>query len=340
VDKLTRRDFLKRTAVAPLLFSRDSKGPTAPYVERTQPVPDHPAYIKLYREGELKKRAEELKEIYNCCTLCPRDCRVDRTKGQLGKCRASDRVKISSAFPHFGEEPPLVGSGGSGTVFFSNCGLRCVYCQNYDISINGYGQEVSDAELGAAMVGVQKMGCHNINLVTPTHYVPSIVNALLYAIPAGLRIPLVYNTGGYDKVETLSLLDGIVDLYMPDFKYWEPEKAGKYSAEAYNYPYYAREAHREMQRQVGVLRVDGRGVAVRGLVIRHLVLPNRLAGTRGVFKFIAEELSKDSYVNVMRQYRPEHEAPKYKELNRRITRQEFAEAMAWAREFGLHRFAT
>ncbi|MEW5901395.1 MAG: radical SAM protein [Acidobacteriota bacterium] len=337
--RLTRRDFLKGAALAPLLYFQNSKGNSIHPVERTQSAPEYPSYLRLYRENELQKRAEELKKIYQSCTLCPRDCRVDRTKGELGKCRASERVKISSAFPHFGEESPLVGTGGSGTIFFSNCSLRCIYCQNYDISINGYGQEISDAELGAAMVGVQKMGCHNINLVTPTHYVASIVNALLFAIPAGLKIPLVYNTGGYDKVETLRLLDGIVDIYMPDFKYWEPEKAGKYSAEAYKYPHYAREAHREMQRQVGVLRVDGRGVAVRGLIIRHLVLPNRIAGTRGVLRFIAEELSKDSYVNVMRQYRPEHEAPKYKELNRRITGKEFAEAMAWAREFGLHRFA-
>ena len=339
MGELSRRDFLKATATSPFLFISGRHTNLSRSAGLPQPAPEFPSYLKLYREGELKKRAEELKKIYESCTLCPRDCRVDRTNGELGKCRASDKVKISNAFPHFGEEPPLVGIKGSGTIFFSNCSLRCLYCQNYEISINGEGQEISDEQLAATMTAVQKLGCHNINLVTPTHYVPNIVNGLLYAIPAGLKIPLVYNTGGYDRVETLRFLDGVIDIYMPDFKYWEPEKSGKYSSEAYNYPHYAREAHREMQRQVGILLTDGRGIAVQGLIIRHLVLPNRIAGSRQVLKFIAEELSKDSYVNVMRQYRPEHEAPKYKELNRRITNKEFTEAMAWAREFGLHRFA-
>ncbi len=311
---------------------------TDPKDTRERPA-DSPSYLALHEDGTLEKRARKLSEMYRSCTLCPRDCRVDRTRGQMGKCRASDKVKVSSAFPHFGEEPPLVGTKGSGTVFLANCGLRCLYCQNFNISIEGYGEVITDDALAGFMLGLQKVGCHNINVVTPTHYVPSIVNALLSAIPAGLRIPLVYNTGGYDKVEVLELLDGIVDIYMPDFKYWDPEKAATYSSEAYNYPHYARAALKEMHRQTGVLRTNARGVAVRGLVIRHLVLPNRVAGSREVLPFIAAELSKDSYVNIMRQYRPEHEAPKHKEINRRITGKEYDEALAWAREAGLHRFA-
>ena len=307
--------------------------------QKVRPPSYYPSYLRLHKEGVLQKRAEELLAIYRNCTLCPRDCRVDRTKGELGRCRASARVKVSSAFPHFGEEPPLVGSEGSGTIFFSHCGLRCLYCQNYNISFEGYGEEITDRQLADIMVRVQKLGCHNINLVTPTHFVPNIVNALAIAVPQGLRLPLVYNTGGYDKVEVLRLLDGVVDIYMPDFKYWEAEKAAAYSSEAYSYPHYAREAHIEMQRQTGVLETDERGIARRGLIIRHLVLPNRLAGTREVVRFIAQNLSRDSYVNIMRQYRPEHKAFGIKELARRITDAEYAEALGWARECGLHRFA-
>jgi putative pyruvate formate lyase activating enzyme len=336
---LGRREFLKEAAAAPLVFLLGKGGGMTDPNGPNEQAAEYPSYLRLFRDGTLKKRAEALKAYYSSCTLCPRDCRVDRTNGELGKCRASDKVKVSSAFPHFGEEPPLVGTKGSGTIFFANCGLRCLYCQNFNISLEGYGDVISDAALAGFMLGLQKVGCHNINLVTPTHYVPNIANALLTAAGAGLRIPLVYNTGGYDKVEVLRLLDGVVDIYMPDFKYWDPEKAAAYSSEAYNYPHYAREALREMHRQTGVLETDPRGVARRGLVIRHLVLPNRVAGSREILRFIASELSKDSYVNVMRQYRPEHEAPRHKEINRRITAREFEEAMAWAREAGLHRFA-
>ncbi len=335
----TRRDFLKMAAQAPLVFLKPSEeGPAA---ARPAPrAPDGgPSYLALHASGELKKRAGELRAIYRSCALCPRDCRVDRTKGELGKCRASDKVKVSSAFPHSGEEPPLVGTRGSGTIFFAHCALRCLYCQNHEISIGGHGEEVSDNRLASMMIGLQRLGCHNINLVTPTHYVPGIVTALDLAAAAGLKIPLVYNTGGYDSPEIIRLLDGVVDIYMPDFKYWSPEKAALYSAEAYNYPHYAREAQREMHRQVGTLRLDARDVAVRGLLIRHLVLPNRVAGSREVFRFIARELSRDSYINVMRQYRPEHDAPRHKEIARRITGEEYAEALGWAREAGLHRFA-
>lgn len=301
--------------------------------------PSEPSYVALHAEGSLDRRAEELQAHYSNCSLCPRDCRVDRTKGELGKCQAPARVKISSAFPHFGEEGPLVGTSGSGTIFLSHCGLRCVYCQNSTISIDGHGQLASDRELADAMLGLQGRGCHNINFVTPTHYLPSIVNALRIAVPRGLRIPLVYNTGGYEKADVLRVLDGIVDIYLPDFKYWDPEKAACLSSEAFNYPHYARESFREIHRQVGDLVIDARGVAVRGLMVRHLVLPNRAAGSRAVFRFIAEELSRASYVNVMRQYRPEHRASEFPEISRRLNTKEYAEAVTWAREAGLTRLA-
>ena len=328
MSKWARRDFLEG------IVALSAGALTTPHAP-----PDEPAYLRLNRIGELEKRAATLRTMYRNCALCPRDCRIDRTKGQLGKCRASDKVRISNAFPHFGEEPPLVGSRGSGTIFFSNCGLRCLYCQNYSISLQGEGEDVSDDHLARLMVAVQKLGCHNINLVTPTHYAPSIVNAVRLAVPLGLHVPLVYNTGGYEKPEIIRLLDGIVDIYMPDFKYWDPDKAGLYSSEAYNYPHYAREAHLEMYRQVGVLETDSRGIARRGMVIRILVLPNRAAGTKEVLKFIAEELSTDSYVNVMRQYRPEHKAKDYEEIARPLTSQEYGEALGWAKEFGLTRLA-
>ncbi|MBN2265416.1 MAG: radical SAM protein [Candidatus Aminicenantes bacterium] len=335
----SRRDFLKEAAFAPLLFAGSRGGTRTGRREGGGPSSDLPSYVALHKSGELGLRARALKELYRNCSLCPRDCRVDRTRGQLGKCRGSATVKISNAFAHFGEEPPLVGTRGSGTIFFSNCGLRCLYCQNADISLEGHGREIPDERLAAVMLGLQGIGCHNINLVTPTHYLPGIVAALDLAAAGGLSIPLVYNTGGYEKAEIIRRLDGIVDIYMPDFKYWDPAEAARYSAEAFNYPHYAREAHREMHRQVGALRVDDNGLATRGLLIRHLVLPGRVAGTRDVFQFIARELSRDSYVNVMRQYRPEHEAPRYPAINRRITAAEFAEAMGWAREAGLRRFA-
>ncbi|MGD9347936.1 MAG: radical SAM protein [Candidatus Aminicenantes bacterium] len=254
----------------------------------------------------------------------------------MGRCRASDRVEVSSAYPHFGEESPLVGKHGSGTIFFSNCGLRCIYCQNYTISIEGEGIEISDNRLADSMISLQKMGCHNINLVTPTHYVPSIVSALEKAIQKGLRIPLVYNTGGYEKLEVLQLLDGIIDIYMPDCKYMNPEYAATYSDGAYNYPHYVKIALKEMFRQVGDLIIQ-KGIARRGLIIRHLVLPNRIAGTEEFVKFVSENLSKTTYVNIMRQYRPEYKAIEYPKIARQINRKEYAEALNWAKKYGLLR---
>lgn len=340
MNKISRRKFISGTLQglsATVLLKLSSESREINQNDVNQQNSDEPLYIQLYKSGKLAERVEKLQAMYENCILCPRYCRVDRTKGQVGKCRATDRVKVSSAFPHFGEEAPLVGTKGSGTIFFSNCGLRCIYCQNYNISIEGLGEEISDRTLAKIMVDIQKRGCHNINLVTPTHYVPSIVRALSMAIPMGLRIPLVYNTGGYDKPETIQLLDGIIDIYLPDFKYSSPDIAARYSSDAYNYPYYARLVLKEIYRQVGDLVTDGRGIARRGLILRHLILPNRLSGTEEVLKFVAENLSKTTYINLMRQYRPEYRASEYKELNRRITSSEYTEALGWARKFGLNR---
>jgi putative pyruvate formate lyase activating enzyme len=297
----------------------------------------YPSYLELEESGILSKRTEKLYSIYENCHLCPRDCRVNRTKGELGKCNATSKVKVSSAFPHFGEEAPLVGKKGSGTIFFSNCSLRCVFCQNYTISIEGEGVEISDERLADTMIKLQNMGCHNVNLVTPTHYVPNIVHALQLAIRKGLHIPFVYNTSGYEKLETLQLLDGIIDIYLPDCKFMDPKNSAKYTGETYNYPHYAKIALKEMQRQVGVLGVDGKGIAVRGLMIRHLILPNNIAGTDKFLKFVAEDFPKTTYINLMRQYRPEYKAFEFPELSRRITRGEYAEALKLAKKYGLNR---
>jgi putative pyruvate formate lyase activating enzyme len=338
---LSRRRFLSVTAPLPAVWlaAGGRRPPMTQETGRSKRSPAEPSYVALHASGELGRRAEELKAHYTSCSLCPRDCRVNRSLGELGKCRAPAQVRVSSAFAHHGEEPPLVGTGGSGTIFLSHCGLRCVYCQNWTISIEGHGELATERQLADVMLGLQRQGCHNINFVTPTHYVPTIVAALGLAVPRGLRLPLVYNTGGYEKAEILRLLDGVFDIYLPDFKYWDPEKAARLSAEAYNYPHYARDAFREIHRQVGVLATDARGVAVRGLMVRHLVLPNRSAGTKEVFRFIAGELSPGHYVNVMRQYRPEHRAAEFPEINRRLNTKEYAEAVQWAREAGLTRFA-
>ncbi len=297
----------------------------------------YPSYLRLEKSGQLSERVEKLLAFYENCHLCPRDCRVNRLKGETGICRATSRVKISSAFPHFGEERPLVGKSGSGTIFFSNCNLRCVFCQNYTISIEGEGVEISDEQLAETMLKVQSFGCHNINLVTPTHYVPSIVRAVQMASRRGLKIPLVYNTSGYETIEVLQLLDGVIDIYLPDLKYMRPEFAAKYSSNAYNYPHYAKMAIKEMHRQVGELSVDSQGIARRGVILRHLILPQRISSPEEFIKFVAEELSPGTYVNLMGQYRPEYKASEYPELNRRITRGEYQEALAWARRYGLTR---
>ncbi|MDI6885071.1 MAG: radical SAM protein [archaeon] len=295
-----------------------------------------PVYLETYETGELEERIEKLLDILNECKLCPRACGVTRNKGEKGYCKSGNELMVSSVHPHYGEEEVLVGTYGSGTIFLTNCNLGCIYCQNYDISHLGYGQRVTEEELAQSMLSLQKRGCHNINFVTPTHFTPQIMKALKIAIENGLHIPLVYNCGGYESKSTIELLDGIVDIYMPDIKYGDEESAKKYS-NASDYFTVCKEAVKEMHRQVGDLTVDERGIAVRGLLIRHLVLPNGLAGSAEVFKFIATELSKESYVNIMLQYRPMYKAYEYKELNREIKMSEYREALDSAKEWGLHR---
>lgn len=292
-----------------------------------------PNYLKLHESGELKDKIDALYNILESCELCPRKCGVNRLKGEKGFCKA-EKLKVSSYFPHFGEEDPLVGVHGSGTIFLTYCNLRCVYCQNYEISHLGVGEIVSEERVAKMMLELQALGCHNINFVTPTHYAPQLVKAIAIAVEKGLRLPIVWNCGGYENVEIIKLLENVVDIYMPDIKYSSSEVAKKYSF-APDYFDRCKEAVREMHRQVGDLKIQN-GIAYRGLLIRHLVLPNNLAGSEEVLKFI-RSLSKDSYVNIMAQYRPEGEAYKYKELNRRITKEEFMKVIEFAKELGLTR---
>lgn len=295
-----------------------------------------PGYIRLYETGELFRRIEALNNILKDCTLCPRKCRVNRLNGEKGVCRTGRLPVVSAAEPHFGEEPPLTGSSGSGTIFLSNCNLKCVFCQNHDISHAGEGEEVSFDGLSVLMLNLQRRGCHNINFVTPTHQTPQIVESLPKAIEGGLEIPLVYNCGGYEDADTLKLLEGIFDIYMPDMKYGDDGAARKYSF-APDYLSNAKAAILEMHRQVGDLVIDKNGIAEKGLIIRHLVLPNGLSGTGEVMRFIAEEVSPDTYVNLMDQYRPCFRADEYEGLSRRITTEEFAEAVRMAQTAGLTR---
>lgn len=295
----------------------------------------YPAYSKLEREGQLAQRIEQAYSILKRCVLCPRQCGANRLDGERGFCRAPARVVVYIAQPHFGEEISLVGQHGSGTIFFSNCNLRCVFCQNWPIAHEGQGSEFDDDDLAEMMLYLQKIGCHNINLVTPTHVMPNIINATRIAFKKGLRIPLVYNTSGYERVEILKILDSIVDIYLPDLKYMDTEKATKYSAGAADYPEVAKKAIIEMNRQVGQHLVDRRGITVRGLMIRHLVMPNRVAGTEQFVKWVAESLPKSTYVNIMHQYRVEYKAYDYPEIWRAITEEEYLEAMDSAIEYGL-----
>jgi len=294
-----------------------------------------PLYLKLHRSGELKRRGEELWNIMKSCRLCPRECGVNRLEGQKGFCQASSQLEISSYHPHFGEERPLVGKGGSGTIFLTNCGLRCVFCINWEVSQGGMGTTRHIEEMAEMMLHLQKIGCHNINVVTPTHYSPHIVLALDSAAERGLRLPLVYNTCGWESIEILKNIDGIVDIYLPDFKYSDSAMAAKYSSEAYTYSEKTQAALLEMNRQVGVAKPARDGLMYRGLMIRHLVMPNGISGTKKVVEWIAENLPKDTYLNIMSQYRPIYKAFDYPELSRSITRTEYTEAVRWAREAGL-----
>ncbi len=296
------------------------------------------SYLKLHESGELARRAAMARAMLEQCRICPRECGVNRLTGETGFCGTGERPLVGSAGPHMGEERPLVGRGGSGTVFFAGCNLGCVFCQNAELSHGLAGRQVSAGELANTMVALQERGCHNINFVTPTHVVPQILEALGPAIEAGLSVPLVYNCGGYESVATLRLLDGVVDIYMPDAKYADGEVAGRLSC-ADDYPERMREALTEMHRQVGDLVIDERGLATRGLLVRHLVLPDDQAGTAEVMAFVAS-LSRDTYVNVMAQYRPCHRAGAYPPVDRHPTRDEYAAAIASAQEAGLHRLDT
>lgn len=295
----------------------------------------YPSYMDLFERGELRRRVEEARRRLAACTLCPRVCRANRLENEIGQCNVGRWALISSFGPHFGEERVLRGWHGSGTVFFAGCNLRCQYCQNYEISQLVDGAPVSAERLARIFLEVQEMGCHNLNLVTPTHVIAQVLEALELAIPQGFRLPIVYNTSGYDSVAALRLLDGIVDIYMPDLKYSDSQIAQKYSG-IEHYWEVAKAAFTEMHRQVGDLVIEN-GLAVRGLLIRHLVLPHGLAGSREALKFIAEELSRDSFVNIMAQYHPTYKAFEYPELSRRITSKEYWEVVAYARSLGLHR---
>ena len=295
-----------------------------------------PSYVRLHEKGELSQRIKLLNELLKECRLCPRECRVNRLDGEVGYCGAGSELMVSSAFPHFGEESPLVGFHGSGTIFLTYCNLRCIFCQNYDISHLGKGEAITSSDLARAMLRLQEIGCHNINFVTPTHYAPQIVASLPEAIEKGLCLPIVYNCSGYESIEVLQLLEDVVDIYMPDVKYMD-ERFSKRFSNATDYPEVIRNVLKEMHRQVGDLVTNSLGIAERGLLIRHLVMPGGAASSEAVLKFIAEEISVHSYVNIMDQYRPEYRAHEHSEISRRITHKEYMEAVQIAKRFHLHR---
>lgn len=294
------------------------------------------SYMRLYRQGVLQQRIDALWRLLKSCVLCPRECQRNRLEGEKGFCRAGKEVRITSSFPHFGEEPPLVGQYGSGTIFLTHCNLLCVFCQNHEISHGGLGQQITLGQLANHMLQLQQAGCHNINFVSPTHFVPQIMAALPLAIEGGLRLPLVYNCSGYESLQTIQLLDGIIDIYMPDTKFSQAAPAKKY-CQAEDYPVNIREILREMHRQVGDLQINDQGIAERGLLVRHLVMPEKLAGTEEFMHFIAAELSPNSYVNIMSQYRPCYKASMFPEINRRLTVGEYREAIEIATIVGLTR---
>jgi putative pyruvate formate lyase activating enzyme len=298
----------------------------------------YPSYLNLGKK-ELKKGIEKLFKILESCEICPRKCHVNRLKGEKGYCQLGYLPMVSAYHPHFGEETPLVGKYGSGTIFMTSCNLSCVYCQNYEISQLRVGEEISFERLAEMMIELQNLGCHNINFVTPTPQVPAILKSLEIAIEKGLKIPLVYNTSSYDSLEVLKLLDGIFDIYLPDARYSDDKVALKYS-NAPNYFEIMKAAIKEMHRQVGDLIVNEEGIAIRGLIVRHLVLPNGLAGSKKIFEFIAKEISKNTFLNIMDQYWPAYKAHQYPELSMRITKEEFQEAINLAKKFGLKRIYT
>jgi len=295
-----------------------------------------PSYRILNESRDLQHRIERARQILTSCTLCPRQCKVDRLTGELGICKTGESALVADYSPHFGEERPLVGKNGSGTIFFARCNLLCLFCQNFDISHHGCGTPVTDRQLADIMLDLQQQGCQNINFVTPTHVVPQILAALPFAIKDGLTVPLVYNCSGYETTETLELLDGIIDIYMPDFKFWKPESAALYAG-APDYPERARTALKEMHRQVGDLSLDRSGLAQRGLLIRHLVMPGGLGETEEILRFIASEISRDSYVNLMDQYHPCGRAADFWPLDKPLTVEDYRQAVEIAKQAGITR---
>lgn len=302
------------------------------------------SYITLHEQGELQKRISQAQTLLSPCRLCPRQCGVNRQQTdngtvEKGLCQTGNRAMVASYGPHFGEESPLVGSGGSGTIFFSHCNLLCLFCQNYEISHcpdQEEGVETSPEQLAQIMLSLQEQGCHNINFVTPSHLTPQILEALPFAVDNGLHVPLIYNSSGYDSVESLRLLEGVIDIYMPDFKFWNPVHAKQY-AHAYDYPEKARLALKEMFRQVGDLVINDDGLAEKGLLIRHLIMPSCLDETEKILRFIARKISLNSYVNIMDQYRPCGKASQFRNLNRTVSSEEYQDAQGMAKKAGLCR---
>jgi putative pyruvate formate lyase activating enzyme len=293
-----------------------------------------PGCVKLYRNNELAERVKILKENFNNCMICPHHCMVNRSNNERGFCRAGSEMLIDGYGPHFGEEDVLVGTGGSGTIFFSYCTLQCVFCQNCEISQHGEGYEITPSELAKIMLLLQKKGCHNINLVSPSHYVPQIVESIRIAVEDGLSLPIVYNTGGYDDVDTIKLLESIIDIYMPDIKFGNNEKAKKYT-KSVRYFDIVKAAVKEMYIQVGNLKVNEKGIAIKGLLIRHLVMPENISDTDIILDYIANEISKETYINIMSQYYPAHKAYTFPELSRRIYNEEYTNAIKYANKLGL-----
>jgi len=293
--------------------------------------------IDLHHQGILQQREKEARRMLSRCVLCPRRCKVNRLTGETGACGTGNLARIASFGPHFGEEQPLVGSNGSGTIFLSSCNLRCSFCQNYDISHHSdLGEEVDGLGFAALMLELQQKGCHNINLVTPSHVVPQIIGALVLAVEGGLNIPVVYNTSGYDSTQTLELLNGVIDIYMPDFKFWNPKTAARYAA-AEDYPRQARAALLAMHSQVGDLQIDNSGLAVSGLLVRHLLMPCLIEETEQILTFIANSLSRNTYINIMDQYHPCGNAHHIPELAGSISHAEFQKALIIASQAGLTR---
>ncbi len=338
MEKKTRRRFLRTAIILPGMtlvpafllkgFQNQVHGMSISEYE--------PGFIKLHKNGELKARGEILWEMMRHCTICPRQCETNRLRGRRGDCKSNSTLEISSAYPHFGEENELVGTKGSGTVFFTNCSLLCVFCINYEISHLGQGRTYTIRELANMMLLLQRQGCHNLNLVTPTHYAPHILLALDNAAARGFRLPVVYNTCGWEKLEILQMLDGVVDVYLADFKYADADAANKYSPGAKSYPEITRQALLEMHRQVGVAVADSQtGLMNRGLMIRHLVMPNNVSHSDKVMQWIAAKLPKDTYVNIMSQYTPMFRAGEFPEISRRITLAEYQHAVNAARRAGL-----